>query len=896
MNTSPNSQNVRPNISQRFKSVPNEFEKSSFENIKNNFKNENKNKKSIPEIKISSNDENEFDELNNGLIVTPNETTSLNKEKESSLNDTFNSNQIYLNPPGNVINDERNNLFLPLRSRNDSFKQFTARFRTFSNDFIRSIELAHDMADIRNSKFSAATQTAAVQLYKSNKTDDATKCNEQELNIILDESSKTSNGSIYQKSNIDETERRISMSSSEKFPGVQNRLSPKIDSSFDKALTNLNKNSFKTKLYSERLLDSSLDKIDENDVQHDNIEAIKLPNNKDERDYKVRISANKEIPDDIHISVWEVFIYLWGVITFFADLISDIILSIEYFNGSKFWLGFMTLMLVLVPNITLSLFSLSWYIDKYYSTGNKDDTKKTPDQQPKSTCDSIIYWITTILFVVFQIDLIWKYIQGFIYTVKGWAMRYVYKNLVWEKYYIEKQIKCDTDIGMLRLIDVFMDSGPQVLLQLYVITTQNLNDTGSANLIVFTFRDFKTTSLEFKQFFSIFSSLLSMGYALAGYQRCLRNQQFIFCLETNKPLRRPMSWFSTIMQFLWYLFLIAPRVLAMAIFASTFRSWFFMIIFTHWLIMYSWILRLKTNYCITSESRYNAREEIFEKFYDFVCSFIYIFVYFNLKSGSTRYRYLIYYIIFYSENLIFSISYFLFSKETNLIYKLSMLLVVIIGFWIAITFQIVYYLYCHPSQDFRICVKDSKSCITISEKTIHKQNTLSNCSSNLSVYQLNSIKVADNDTVKTNDLNLFNLSNKKTEVLINYNLENKSIEKSKLSLNSLSSENSMSSSLNLSQSNLNQNHFKYNANKKNSLSKSGSSISLPESNSKFYDPTNKKLKRLKSNEKLYKSNRLSFEYSFFPTNGDNAPLASIKELLMLDEELSKVIKSSRNSK
>jgi hypothetical protein len=893
MNTSPNSENVRSNISQRFKSVPSEFEKSSFENITNNFKNENK--KSIPEIKIS-NDENEFDELNNGLIVTPNETTSLNKEKESSLNDTFNSNQIYLNPPGNAINDERNNLFLPLRSRNDSFKQFTARFRTFSNDFIRSIELAHDMADIRNSKFSAATQTAAVQLYKSNKTDDATKCNEQELNIILDESSKTSNGSIYQKSNIDETERRISMSSSEKFPGVQNRLSPKIDSSFDKALTNLNKNSFKTKLYSERLLDSSLDKIDENDVQHDNIEAIKLPNNKDERDYKVRISANKEIPDDIHISVWEVFIYLWGVITFFADLISDIILSIEYFNGSKFWLGFMTLMLVLVPNITLSLFSLSWYIDKYYSTGNKDDTKKTPDQQPKSTCDSIIYWITTILFVVFQIDLIWKYIQGFIYTVKGWAMRYVYKNLVWEKYYIEKQIKCDTDIGMLRLIDVFMDSGPQVLLQLYVITTQNLNDTGSANLIVFTFRDFKTTSLEFKQFFSILSSLLSMGYALAGYQRCLRNQQFIFCLETNKPLRRPMSWFSTIMQFLWYLFLIAPRVLAMAIFASTFRSWFFMIIFTHWLIMYSWILRLKTNYCITSESRYNAREEIFEKFYDFVCSFIYIFVYFNLKSGSTRYRYLIYYIIFYSENLIFSISYFLFSKETNLIYKLSMLLVVIIGFWIAITFQIVYYLYCHPSQDFRICVKDSKSCITISEKTINKQNTLSNGSSNLSVYQLNSNKVADNDTVKINDLNLFNISNKKTEVLINYNLENKSIEKSKLSLTSLSSENSMSSSLNLSQSNLNQNHFKNNTNKKNSLSKSGSSISLPESNSKFYDPTNKKLKRLKSNEKLYKSNKLSFEYSFFPTNGDNAPLASIKELLMLDEELSKVIKSSRNSK
>lgn len=66
------------------------------------------------------------------------------------------------------------------------------------------------------------------------------------------------------------------------------------------------------------------------------------------------------IPDDIRISILEVFIYLWGVITFFADLISDIILSIEYYKSSRTWLGSMTLTFVIVPNVTLSLFSLSW--------------------------------------------------------------------------------------------------------------------------------------------------------------------------------------------------------------------------------------------------------------------------------------------------------------------------------------------------------------------------------------------------------------------------------------------------------------------------------------------------------------------------------------------------------
>jgi len=88
-----------------------------------------------------------------------------------------------------------------------------------------------------------------------------------------------------------------------------------------------------------------------------------------------------------------------------------------------------------------------------------DENGEIRKQHTGFNCDSITFWITTSFFVIFQLELVWKYIQGFVYTVKGWACRSVYKNLQWEKYYIEKQIKCDTDIGMLRLIDVFMDSG-----------------------------------------------------------------------------------------------------------------------------------------------------------------------------------------------------------------------------------------------------------------------------------------------------------------------------------------------------------------------------------------------------------------------------------------------------
>ena len=54
------------------------------------------------------------------------------------------------------------------RNRTDSLKLFTDKFRSISNDLLRSIESAHEMIDLNRSHFSAATQLAAVQQYQSN--------------------------------------------------------------------------------------------------------------------------------------------------------------------------------------------------------------------------------------------------------------------------------------------------------------------------------------------------------------------------------------------------------------------------------------------------------------------------------------------------------------------------------------------------------------------------------------------------------------------------------------------------------------------------------------------------------------------------------------------------------
>jgi hypothetical protein len=58
-----------------------------------------------------------------------------------------------------------------------------------------------------------------------------------------------------------------------------------------------------------------------------------------------------------------VFIYAWGVFAFFFDMVTDLVLAHAYYSEGAYWLFILTLMCVIVPNLTLSIFSLVWYID-----------------------------------------------------------------------------------------------------------------------------------------------------------------------------------------------------------------------------------------------------------------------------------------------------------------------------------------------------------------------------------------------------------------------------------------------------------------------------------------------------------------------------------------------------
>ena len=230
--------------------------------------------------------------------------------------------------------------------------KFSDRVKYLSNEFRRNFELAHDLVDLHNSKFAYATVAAAQAAVdeQQERIEDETISSDEQQHLPLSSINKI-----------------CSLSNS-------NYLSTNLTANDDYTDAN-----------------SSLNQIDF---------------------YVKRTDSFTNIPDGIYISIWEVFIYLWGCIAFFLDIISDIILSVGYYNDNKKWLCSLTLIFVIVPNVTLSLFSLSWYIDNYNTTkkarcNNGDDAAIN---NKKTTFDSITFWVTTIIFLILQLDLVYKYV------------------------------------------------------------------------------------------------------------------------------------------------------------------------------------------------------------------------------------------------------------------------------------------------------------------------------------------------------------------------------------------------------------------------------------------------------------------------------------------------------
>ncbi|MEE6463969.1 hypothetical protein FKM82_006116 [Ascaphus truei] len=216
------------------------------------------------------------------------------------------------------------------------------------------------------------------------------------------------------------------------------------------------------------------------------------------------------------------------------------------------------------------------------------------------------------------------------------------------------------DVSMLHLLATFLESAPQLVLQLCIVV--------------------QTHRLQALQGLTAAASLVSLAWALASYQKALRD---------SRDDKKPISYIAVIIQFCWHFFTIAARVITFALFASVFQLYFGIFIVLHWCIMTFWIVHCETEFCITKW------EEIV---FDMVVGIIYIFSWFNVKEGRTRCRLFIYYFVILLENTALSTLWYMYKAPQILdAFAIPALCVVFSSFLTGIVFMLMYYAFFHPN-------------------------------------------------------------------------------------------------------------------------------------------------------------------------------------------------------
>ncbi|KAI4892926.1 hypothetical protein NFI96_014172, partial [Prochilodus magdalenae] len=215
------------------------------------------------------------------------------------------------------------------------------------------------------------------------------------------------------------------------------------------------------------------------------------------------------------------------------------------------------------------------------------------------------------------------------------------------------------DINMLRLLEAFLKSAPQLVLQLSIMIH-------SRHILPL-------------QGLSASASLVSLAWMIASYQKVLRD---------SRDDKLPMSYKAVIVQMLWHLFTIGARTIAFALFASVFQLYFGIFIVAHWCAMTFWIIQGETDFCMSKW------EEII---YNMVVGIIYIFCWFNVKEGPARFRLGVYYCVILVENAALTGAWYVYrGPHTSDFYALIIVCVVVCSYALGTFFMFVYYCLLHP--------------------------------------------------------------------------------------------------------------------------------------------------------------------------------------------------------
>ena len=128
---------------------------------------------------------------------------------------------------------------------------------------------------------------------------------------------------------------------------------------------------------------------------------------------------------------------------------------------------------------------------------------------------------------------------------------------------------------------------------------------------------------------------------------------------------RRVVWVGYIAMFLWHLVMVAARISVLVMFAHTVGFYVSIVVGVHWIATLIWLLFERTNFCGESTSRPPKRRFYFEIPFAFLLSFVFLFIYFNVKDSSSLVRSIVYHLLTAIETAILASLFYAFNPTLS---------------------------------------------------------------------------------------------------------------------------------------------------------------------------------------------------------------------------------------
>jgi len=249
------------------------------------------------------------------------------------------------------------------------------------------------------------------------------------------------------------------------------------------------------------------------------------------------------------------------------------------------------------------------------------------------------------------------------------------------------------DLTFLRLIEAFLESAPQLILQLYIYVIEPTTDP--------VYRVITPISMIF--------SVVSLALAITDYHSAGKDVYHYMFDTTNR-----LSWMAYFIIILWQLSLVVSRALAFSFFAVEFELYLFLFLLIHFIVIIIWIYCHSYKMCVCRPVAELDQIDSIKPSACYYCALPFAFLtrncclevviaafnsffFFKFTEQTSKVTWFIYYLLQGVENFTLISLFFAFTDTPAKWNYVTGFVSTFLSFFLGIGFMAVYYCFLHPS-------------------------------------------------------------------------------------------------------------------------------------------------------------------------------------------------------